>query len=110
MVSEDELLSVLSDFIRKKRIENNLSCEKLAELCDMDYSSLNLIENKKQNPRSYSLYKILLNLDFDILSQIHKENSSQVLKERLLKKIGTMNEHQVKSWLKMLSLFDINLK
>ena len=110
MLTEEEFLSVISDYIRKKRLENNISCEKLAEMCDMDYSSVNLIENKKQNPRSYSLYKILANLDMDIASQIKKEEIPKTLQEKLFAKLSSMNEYQLKSLIKLLSLFDIRFR
>lgn len=110
MLTEEEFLSVISDYIRKKRLENNISCEKLAEMCDMDYSSVNLIENKKQNPRSYSLYKILANLDMDIASQIKKEEIPKTLQEKLFTKLSSMNEYQLKSLIKLLSLFDIRFR
>ncbi len=110
MLTEEEFLSVISDYIRKKRLENNISCEKLAEMCDMDYSSVNLIENKKQNPRSYSLYKILANLDMDIATQIKKEEIPKTLQEKIFKKLSSMNEYQLKSLIKLLSLFDIRFR
>lgn len=110
MLTEEEFLCVVADYIRKKRLENNLSCEKLAEMCEMDYSSVNLIENKKQNPRSYSLYKILANLDMDIAIHLKKDEPSKSAQEKLLKKLSSMNEHQIKSLIKLISLFDIRHK
>ena len=110
MLSEEEFLTAISDYIRKKRLENNISCEKLAELCEMDYSSVNLIENKKQNPRSYSLYKILSNLDFDIANMVVNTDYSPSIQEKLVKKIRSMPEEHQRSLLKFISEFEIKLK
>lgn len=45
-------------------------------LSEVDYSLLNLIENAKQTPRSYTLYKILYSLDIDMLGNFatHSRN------------------------------------
>lgn len=53
MLNEKEFLRLISDSIRKRRLAGKISSEKLSELSGMDYSSINLIENQKQNPRSY---------------------------------------------------------
>ena len=84
MLNEKEFLRLISDSIRKRRLAGKISSEKLSELSGMDYSSINLIENQKQNPRSYSLYKLLFALDIDITKDL-KEDISQ--KESLLKLI-----------------------
>ena len=73
MLNEKEFLRLISDSIRKRRLAGKISSEKLSELSGMDYSSINLIENQKQNPRSYSLYKLLFALDIDITKDLKED-------------------------------------
>ena len=79
MLNEKEFLRLISDSIRKRRLAGKISSEKLSELSGMDYSSINLIENQKQNPRSYSLYKLLFALDIDITKDLKEDILSRKL-------------------------------
>ena len=63
MISEIDFAKKLGTYIRRLRNEKKYSIEKLAAISEMDYSSLNKIENGKQNPTAYTLYKILFALD-----------------------------------------------
>lgn len=106
MLNEQEFRKRLSAAILQLRYKNKYSIEKLAELSNADYSSVSLIENGKQSPKSYTLYKILLALKVDLFSQIETKansKSKQALENKLIQYIKTLDEDQL---LAMLDFFD----
>ena len=107
MLNEKEFLRLISDSIRKRRLAGKISSEKLSELSGMDYSSINLIENQKQNPRSYSLYKLLFALDIDITKE---DISQQDVKDKIIRKLNLMTDSQKESLLKLIDNFEIIAK
>ncbi|MBR1605613.1 MAG: helix-turn-helix transcriptional regulator [Alphaproteobacteria bacterium] len=111
MLNEQEFLKLISQAIRKNRISKKISSEKLAELTNMDYSSVNLIENCRQNPRSYTLYKLLMALDIDITTCIDggvvKDPS---VKEKILTKLDILSEKQQTDLLAFLEQFELKAK
>lgn len=102
MLNEKEFLRLISDSIRKRRLAGKISSEKLSELSGMDYSSINLIENQKQNPRSYSLYKLLFALDIDITKDLKEDISQQDVKDKIIRKLNLMTDSQKESLLKLI--------
>ena len=108
MLKEQEFLRLISDSIRKNRLIKKISSEKLSELSEMDYSSINLIENQKQNPRSYSLYKLLYALDIDITNPL-KDNTlqTQETKEKIIRKLDLMDEKQLVSLLSFIDNYTL---
>lgn len=108
MLKEQEFLRLISDSIRKNRLIKKISSEKLSELSEMDYSSINLIENQKQNPRSYSLYKLLYALDIDITNPL-KDNTlqTQETKEKIIRKLDLMDEKQLISLLSFIDNYTL---
>jgi len=110
MLNENDFLEVVSKSIRKRRIQNKLSCEKLAELSEVDYSSVNLIENSKQTPRSYTLYKILYALDVDITAPLKEKTEKSNTFEELINKISLLEECNKKALLELISNFIFTLK
>lgn len=107
MLTEAEFLDIISKAIRNKRNSKKLSCEKLAALSEVDYSSLNLIENRKQTPRSYTLYKILYALDIDILEKVDAKRN---VKDELLHKIAQLDESAQHALLDFLNGFSLKTK
>lgn len=106
MLNEQDFRKRLSAAILQLRYKNKYSIEKLAELSNADYSSVSLIENGKQSPKSYTLYKILLALKIDIFSQIETKGDSksrQALENKLMHYIKTLDEEQLQA---MLDFFD----
>ena len=106
MLNEQEFRKRLSAAILQLRYKNKYSIEKLAELSNADYSSVSLIENGKQSPKSYTLYKILLALKVDLFSQIETKansKSKQALETKLIQYIKALDEDQL---LAMLDFFD----
>ncbi|MCI5544055.1 MAG: helix-turn-helix transcriptional regulator [Azospirillum sp.] len=110
MLNEKDFLEVVSKAIRKRRMQNKLSCEKLAELSEVDYSSVNLIENSKQTPRSYTLYKILHSLDIDITIPLTERIEKSDTFEELINKISLLDEDNKKALLVLVSNFIFKLK
>ncbi len=110
MLNEKEFLRLISDSIRKRRLSNKISSEKLSELSGMDYSSINLIENQKQNPRSYSLYKLLYVLDIDITKDLKENISQQNVEDKILRKLNLMSNIQKEALLKLIDNFEIIAK
>lgn len=111
MLNEQEFLKLIGDSIRKLRTNKRISSEKLAELSEMDYSSVNLIENQKQNPRSYSLYKLLLALDIDITSPLKGTSTEhEDVKTEIIKKLDLMPISHLHALLRFIEEFEIKTK
>lgn len=113
MLNEQDFRKRLSSAILQLRYKNKYSIEKLAELSDTDYSSVSLIENGKQSPKSYTLYKILAALKVDIFSQIETKTDSkskQGLENRLIQYIKTLDEEQMLALLDFLDTFILTTK
>ena len=106
MLSEKDFKTTVATAIRKMRSAEKKSCEELAAHSNIDYSSLNLIENGKQSPKAYTLYKILLSLGVDICSLISQEgNKIKRPEDILINKISHMNNKQQEALLKLLNEF-----
>lgn len=110
MLSEDEFKALLGLTIKKMRYEKNISCEKLAVKSNIDYSTLNLIENGKQTPRAYVLYKILAALDVDVVSFLTNDRLIPSPTERLIAKIQYLDAEHVEALNKLTDDFDIRKK
>lgn len=77
----------------------------------MDYSTINLIENGKQNPRAYTLYKILIDLDVDLDSLLtEKRREQKDLEDVLIQKIRLLDDEKKKALIAFLNSFDITEK
>lgn len=111
MLDEIDFLNEIGKIIRKQRNNKKISCEKLAELSNADYSSINLIENRKQNPRAYTLYKILYALDIDLL-QLISEKTKAITKtdDNLANKIALLDEPSQQAIIKFLDSFELKKK
>lgn len=110
MLSEDEFKALLGLTIKKMRYKKKLSCEKLAVKSNIDYSTLNLIENGKQTPRAYVLYKILAALDVDVVSFLTNDRLIPSPTERLIAKIQYLDVEYVEALNKLTDDFDIRKK
>lgn len=111
MLSEMEFRKIIGVNIRKRRYAKKYSIEKLAELSETDYSSVNLIENGKQSPKSYTLYKILYALDIDLSEPLKEKNSQEkTAKNQLSEKIALFDEKEAEAVLLLLDKFNINLR
>ena len=111
MLTDAEFRSGLGVLIRKLRQRKGISITDLLLDCDVDYSTINLIENGKQNPRAYTLYKILIDLDIDLDSLLREKQQEQISAEELLiQKIRLLSEEQQKSLIAFLNKFEITEK
>lgn len=110
MLSEDEFKALLGLTIKKMRYKKKLSCEKLAVKSNIDYSTLNLIENGKQTPRAYVLYKILAALDVDVVSFLTDDSLIPSPTEQLIAKIQHFDVEYVEALNKLTDDFDIRKK
>lgn len=111
MLTEAEFRSGLGVLIRKLRQRKGVSSNELSLDCDVDYSTINLIENGKQNPRAYTLYKILIDLDIDLDSLLKTKQQEQISAEEvLIRKIRLLSEKQQRSLISFLNQFEITKK
>ena len=98
MLNEQDFRKQLSSAILQLRYKRKYSIEKLAELSNADYSSVSLIENGKQSPKSYTLYKILYALNIDIFKHLEIKpdtKNKQALEDTLCRFIKTLDEEQL---------------
>lgn len=111
MISEIDFAKKLGTYIRRLRNEKKYSIEKLAAISETDYSSLNKIENGKQNPTAYTLYKILFALDIDMTETFEKSNfEKNNTLQKLTLKLNIMPEDNLKSLYALLEEFEFNKK
>lgn len=111
MINEKAFIEIVSGAIRKNRRLKQLSCEKLAELAEIDYSTINLIENGRQLPNSYTLYKVFQALDIDILAMVDNQNlKSEALENSLYSKIKNLNDESKEAIIKFINSFVIKSK
>lgn len=107
MLNEQEFKSKLGVFVRKLRLRRGIASDKLC----VDYTTVNQIENGHINPRVYTLYKLLTNIDVDIDSLLTEKQQEQVSTEELLiQKIRLLSEEQQKSLIAFLNKFEIRKK
>ena len=57
------IVHVFSKVLRELRVKNNLSQEKLAELCDLDRTYISLLERGLRQPTLSTLFKLSSALD-----------------------------------------------
>lgn len=74
MLDQRELIGFIADTLRQARQRKNFTLDKLAEKSDTDYSTVSLIENGRQNPKIYTMYKLLYALDIDIAALLTEES------------------------------------
>ena len=93
MYDERDFNKKMGEAIRRLRTNKKYSIEKLAEYSDTDYSSVSQIENGKQSPKSYTLYKILHALDINSMDAIvAKAKARTTLEDSVINKIRLMNK------------------
>ena len=63
---EKDLLQKLANNIKARRVELNLSQEKLAEICDFDRTYISLLERAKRNPSFLNLKKLSVGLNVNL--------------------------------------------
>ena len=70
---EQELLNQLAIKIKKRRVQLNISQEKLAQKCDFDRTYISLLERAKRNPSYLSLLKLCIGLEIELRELLKEE-------------------------------------
>ncbi len=110
MLNEQDFRKRLSSAILQLRYKHKYSIEKLAELSNADYSSVSLIENGKQSPKSYTLYKILYALNIDMFKQLEVQTDSKnkhSLENKLIQYIKSLDEEQLQTLIEFFETYTI---
>lgn len=68
------LLNNLAISIKKRRLQLNISQEKLAEKCGFDRTYISMLERAKRNPSFINLVKISKGLEIEINDLLSLEN------------------------------------
>lgn len=73
------IIKVFSEVLRELRVKNNLSQEKLAELCDLDRTYISLLERGLRQPTLTTLFKlsVALNVSSSELLRIIEQRVKQ---------------------------------
>ena len=111
VLKEQDLINEIADIIRQLRRRKKYTFDKLSEMSNIDYSTLNLIENRKQNPRIYTLYKLLYALDIDILHLLKDRNNElKDSKTSIINKLEKIDLETLESVSELLDSFNISKK
>ena len=111
VLKEQDLINEIADIIRQLRRRKKYTFDKLSEMSNIDYSTLNLIENRKQNPRIYTLYKLLYALDIDILHLLKDRNTElKDSKTSIINKLEKIDLETLESVSELLDSFNISKK
>ena len=111
VLEEQELINEFADILRQLRRRKKYTFDKLSEMSNIDYSTLNLIENRKQNPRLYTLYKLLYALDIDILNLLKNRNDElKDSKTSIINKLEKIDLETLESVSELLDNFNISKK
>ena len=74
------IIKAFKEVLRELRVKNNLSQEKLAELCDLDRTYISLLERGLRQPTITTIFKLAeaLNIDpSEFIKLIELQNSDQ---------------------------------
>lgn len=111
MLDELEFKKLLAEKIKALRYKKNLKTEGLAYFSDMDARSINVIENGKVHPRSYTLYKILYSLDENIFETLFlNPNNNQELVSVINRKIKNLSHDSLEAINFMIDNVDFSVK
>ena len=72
------IIKAFKEVLRELRVKNNLSQEKLAELCDLDRTYISLLERGLRQPTITTIFKLTeaLNIDpSEFIKLIELQNS-----------------------------------
>ena len=111
MLSEKEFVDKIGSSLLRLRDKNKYSLKKLAGSSEVDYSTINQIENGKQTPKSYTLYKLFYTLGVDITDIFSNESEEQEQLTRILtNKIKSLKAPQIKALLELLGTYELKQK
>lgn len=111
MLNQSIFLSELANILRQMRKSKHFTFEKLADISNVDYSTLNLIEHSKQNPRLYTIYKILYALNVDLLNILQEDvNQRQDKKREILAKFEMLDVQTLEALDIIVTKLNVRLK
>lgn len=93
LLNAQEFKSKLGVLVRKLRLHKGIASDKLC----VDYTTVNQIENGHINPRVYTLYKLLTNIDVDIDSLLTEKQQEQISTEEQQKSlVAFLNKFEIR--------------
>lgn len=96
MLSQEEFICLTAEILRKARQNSGFTLEKLAECSYTDYSTVNLIQNGKQNPKFYTIYKLLFAVGIDIIDILNNKNNEMTEKRvYILNKLANLDDSEL---------------
>ncbi len=111
MLSEKEFVDKIGSSILRLRDKNRYTLENLAGFSGVDYSTINLIENGRRTPTSYTLYKLLYALGVDFTELLTNDAvEKEELAEKLSRKVKRLKLPQIKALLEFLDSYELSLK
>ena len=111
MLEQQDFLIAVTDILKQARHGKKYTLDKLAEKSNVDYSTVNLIENGKQNPRIYTVYKLLYALDIDLAHLLaNKKVEMQDEKKAILNKLEKLDLETLECVCTFLEVFKITQK
>jgi transcriptional regulator with XRE-family HTH domain len=111
MLKKEKMIKAIADVLRKARVQNNYTIERLANESGTDYSTANLIENGKQNPQIYTIYKLLYPLGIDLVALLKGEAEEKDDRRTLLvARLETLDLATLESITALLGKFEVKEK
>ena len=111
MLTEKEFVDKVGSSLLRLRDKKRYSLENLAGFSEVDYSTINQIENGKRTPKSYTLYKLFYTLGVDITDIFSNETEEQEQLTRILtNKIKSLKAPQIRALLEFLDNYELKLK
>lgn len=111
MLSEKEFDEKIGSAILLLRNKNRYSSENLATFSGVDYSTINLIENGRRTPTSYTLYKLLFTMGVDLTDfLIEKSPDRKDLENHLNIKLKSLDSDQIKALIDFIGSYDLRSK
>lgn len=111
MLTQEDFISLLATTLRQARQDKKFTLEKLAEKSETDYSTVSLIENGRQNPKIYTVYRLLYALDIDI-AELIAGRSREMLDGRFaaLSKLEKLELQELEALCEFVDSFEITQK
>ena len=109
MLEQQHLVRYIADILRQARQTKQYTLDKLAEKSELDYSTVSLVESGKQNPKIYTIYKMLYALDIDIVESLTiKNHEMQNRRTAILSRLEKLEMETLESVSEFLDSFNIS--
>lgn len=108
MLKQEEFIHSLATILKQARQDKKYTLEKLAEKSETDYSTVNLIENGKQNPKIYTVYRLLYALDIDITALMNSQTAEMQNKRfAAIHRLSKLETHTLEAIYELTEQFDL---